>query len=101
MHKRSVIVHGLPPFVSKKAIDDNLWYLLGLCDMKLEDIQSMTNHFLTSSAGFLRITFLREAQAKLFFQTFRQGRRYFRAKDQTADSQLRIERDISIHEKIE
>ena len=52
MHKRSVIVHGLPPFVSKKAIDDNLWYLLGLCDMKLEDIQSMTNHLLTSSAGF-------------------------------------------------
>ena len=69
--------------------------------MKLEDIQSMTNHLLTSSAGFLRITFLREAQAKLFFQTFRQGRRYFRAKDQTADSQLRIERDISIHERIE
>ena len=30
MHKCSVIVHGLPLFVSKKAIDDNLWYLLGL-----------------------------------------------------------------------
>ena len=24
MHERSVIIHGLPPFVSKKAIDDNL-----------------------------------------------------------------------------
>ena len=71
MHKRSVIVHGLPPFVSKKAIDDNLWYLLGLCDMKLENIQSMTNHLLTSSAGFFAyITFLREAQAKLFLQSF-------------------------------
>ena len=40
------------------------------CDMKLEDIQSMTNHLLTSSAGFLRITFLREAQAKLFSRPF-------------------------------
>ena len=69
--------------------------------MKPDDIQSMTNHLLTSSAGFLRITSLREAQAKTFFQTFRQGRRYFRSKDQTADSQLRIERDISIHERIE
>ena len=38
MHKRSVIIHGLPPFVSKKAIDDSLWYLLGLCSMKPDDI---------------------------------------------------------------
>ena len=52
MHKRSVIIHGIPPFVSKKAIDENLWYLLGMCSMKPDDIQSMTNHLLTSSAGF-------------------------------------------------
>ena len=101
MHKRSVIIHGRPSFFQKKATDDNLWYPRGLCNMTPNDIQSVTNHLLTSSVGFLRITFLREAQAKLFFQTFRQGRRYFRSKHQSADSQLRIERDISIHERIE
>ena len=63
--------------------------------------QSITRYVLTSVVRFLRFAFLREDQAKQFFQTFRQGKRYFRSKDQSSDTQIRIEWPTSMHEVFE
>ena len=99
LHKRTVIIHGVPPFSNKKSIDDNLYYLLYESDLSIEDVQSVSNHLLTTSSGFLKVTFLREQQTKTFFTSFRAKKRYFRTKDPnnyTPDSPIKIERDLSL-----
>ena len=104
LHKRAVIVHGVPPFSNKRSIDDNLYYLLYESDLTMEDIQSVSNHLLTTTSGFLKITFLREQQSKLFFTSFRAKKRYFRTKDPNnyvPDSPIKIERDLSVLERLE
>ena len=104
LHKRTVIIHRVPPFSNKRSIDDNLYYLLYDSELTTDDIQSVSNHLLTTSSGFLKITFLREQQSKLFFTSFRSKKRYFRTKDPnnyTPDSPVKIERDLSVLERLE
>ena len=43
MHKRTVLVHQVPPFCTKKVIDDNLYYLLNMAQLDRTDVQSVTN----------------------------------------------------------
>ena len=71
MHKRAVLIHQVPPFCTKKVIDDNLYYLLNMAQLDRTDVQSVSNHLLTSSTSFIRIVFLAEAMAKQFFTSFR------------------------------
>ena len=59
MHKRTILIHGVPPFCGKKAIDDNMWYLLQVAELTHVDVQSVSNHLLTSTTSFIRIVFLR------------------------------------------
>ena len=104
LHKRTVIIHGVPPFSNKKSIDDNLYYLPYDTDLSMDDIQSVSNHLLTTTSGFLKVTFHREQQSKIFFTSFRSKKRYFRTKDPnsyTPDSPIKIERDLSILERLE
>ena len=104
LHKRTVINHGVPPFSNKKSIHDNLYYLLYESELSMEDVQSVSNHLLTTSSGFLKITFLREQQTKTFFTSFRSKKRYFRTKDPNnyvPDSPIKIERDLSVLERLE
>ena len=101
---RTLIIHGVPPFSTKKSIDDNLFYLLYESDLSMEDVQSVSNHLFTTTSGFLKLTFLREQQTKSFFTSFRAKKRYVRTKDPnnyTPDSPLKIERDLSVLERLE
>ena len=71
LHKRTILIHGVPPFCGKKAINDNMWYLLKMAELTHTDVQSISNHLLTSTASFIRIghsdiVFLTEAMAKQF-----------------------------------
>ena len=75
LHKRTLIIHGVPPFSNKRSIDDNLGYLLYEAQLTSEDVQSVSNHLLTTSVGFLKLVLLREQQAKSFFTSFRQKKR--------------------------
>ena len=104
LHKRTVLIHGVPPFCGKKAIDDNMWYLLKAADLTHVDMQSVSNHLLTSTTSFIRVVFVTEAIAKQFFQNFRASKRYFRNRDPknyTADTPIKIERDLSLTERLE
>ena len=108
MHKRTVLIHQVPPFCTKKVIDDNLYYLLNMAQLDRTDVQSVTNHLLTSSTSFIRIVFLAEAMAKQFFTSvatsFRQSKRYFRNRDPNSyspDTPIKMERDISVTERLE
>ena len=55
LHKRTVIIYGVPPFSNKRFIDDNLSYLLSDAELTLDDVQSVSNHLLTSSSGFMKV----------------------------------------------
>ena len=104
LHKRTLIIHGVPPFSNKRSIDDNLNYLLYEAQLSLDDVQSVSNHLLTSSVGFLKLVLLREQHAKTFFTSLRQKKRYFRTKDPNSyvpDAPLKIERDLRVLERLE
>ena len=65
-------------------------------------MQSISNHLLTSSVGFLNLFLLREQHAKTFFTSFRQKKKHFRTKDPNyPDAPLKIERDLSVFERLE
>ena len=100
-YNRTCIVHGIPPFSNYRTIQDNLYYLLGSTGLSLDDLQSMTNHLLTTTSAFLKLTFVRESQARQFFQSFRQKKRYFRQRDTGDDVHVRVERDLAPTERIE
>ncbi|OLP84664.1 hypothetical protein AK812_SmicGene34443 [Symbiodinium microadriaticum] len=65
--RRTVLIHGLPPFTTKSQIDHNLYYLLQQAQLTDSDIQTTSNHVNTSTNAFLKITFLQEFFA-LFLQ---------------------------------
>ena len=90
------------PFCGKKAIDDNMYYLLKMAELTHTDVQSVSNHLLTSTTSFIRIVFLTEAMAKQFFQNFRMSKHYFRNRDPknySADTPIKIERDLALTEQ--
>ena len=98
--RRTVLIHGLPPFTTKSQIDHNLYYLLQQAQLTDSDIQTTSNHVNTSTNAFLKITFLQESTSKHFFQTFQQKRRWYHSNEQE-DAPLRIERDVPMLERIE
>ena len=61
LRKRTLIIHGVPPFSNKRSIDDNLNYLLYEAQLTLDGVQSVSNHLLTTSVGFLKLVLLRES----------------------------------------
>ena len=104
LHKRTLIIHGVPPFSNKRSIDDNLSYLLYEAQLTSDDVQSVSSHMLTSGVGFLKLVLLREQRAKTFFTSFRQKKRYFRTKDPNSyvpDAPLKIKRELSVLERLE
>ena len=64
--RRTVLIHGLPPFTTKSQIDHNLHYLLQQAQLTESDIQTTSNHVNTSTNAFLKITFLQESTSKHF-----------------------------------
>ena len=102
LHMRTVLIHNIPPFATKKSIDSNLRYLLSSAEMGSSHVQSVTNHLLSTTQGFLKVIFLADDNAKLFFQRFRTGKRYFRVDDSSSgDYHIKIERDLSFKERLE
>ena len=98
--RRTVLIHGLPPFTTKSQIDHNLNYLLQQAQLTDNDIQTTSNHVNTSTNAFLKITFLQESTSKHFFQTFKQKKRWYHSNEHE-DMPLRIERDVPMLERIE
>ena len=98
--RRTVLIHGLPPFTTKSQIDHNLYYLLQQAQLTDNDIQTTSNHVNTSTNAFLKITFLQESTSKHFFQTFKQKKRWYHSNEHE-DAPLRIERDVPMLELIE
>ena len=98
--RRTVLIHGLPPFTTKSQIDHNLHYLLQQAQLTESDIQTTSNHVNTSTNAFLKITFLQESTSKHFFQTFKQKKRWYHSNEHE-DAPLRIERDVPMLERIE
>ena len=98
--RRTVLIHGLPPFTTKSQIDHNMHYLLQQAQLTESDIQTTCNHVNTSTNAFMKITFLQESTSKHFFQTFKQKKRWYRSNEQE-DAPLRIERDVPMLEHIE
>ena len=96
-----MIIHGIPPFSNRKAIDNNLQYLLTVAELTFGSIQSVTNHLLTTAAGFLKLIFITEQDSRSFYRAFRNGKRYFRPDDGGRDSHMKIERDMSLRERLE
>ncbi|OLP86464.1 hypothetical protein AK812_SmicGene32432 [Symbiodinium microadriaticum] len=91
--RRTVLIHGLPPFTTKSQIDHNMHYLLQQAQLTDSDIQTTSNHVNTSTNAFMKITFLQESTSKHFFQTFKQKKRWYHSNEQE-DAPLRIERDV-------
>ena len=87
LHKRTVIIHGVPPSSNKRSIDDNLSYLLYDAELTPDDVQSVSNHLLTTSSGFMKVVMLRETQAKSFFTSFRKKNGTFAQRTPTTLSQ--------------
>ena len=83
MHKRTLIIHGVPPFVNKKAIDHNMRFLLGHAYLDWDCVQSITNHLHTTTSGFLKIVMLREFDAKTLFNHSAPVRDTFRMEEDT------------------
>ena len=98
--RRTVLIHGLPPFTTKSQIDHNLYYLLQQAQLTDNDIQTTSNHVNASTNAFLKITFLQESTSKQFFQAFKQKKRWYHSSEQD-DVPLRIERDVPMLERIE
>ena len=98
--RRTVLIHGLPPFTTKSQIDHNLHYLLQQAQLTESDIQTTSNHVNTSTNAFLKITFLQESTSKHFFQTFKQKKRWYHSNEQD-DVPMRIERDVPMLERLE
>ena len=68
--RRTVLIHGLPPFTTKSQIDHNMHYLLQQAQLTESDIQTTSNHVNTSTNAFMKITFLQESTSKHFFSDF-------------------------------
>ena len=75
--RRTVFIHGLPPFTTKSQIEHNLFYLLQ--QAQLTDVSTSTNALL---------------------KTFKQKRRWYHSNEQE-DARLRIKKDVPMLERIE
>ena len=82
------------------TITQNLNYLLGEASLSNSDIQSTSNHLHTSSSAFMRLIFLQESTSRQYLQQFKQKRRYWHSPNQD-DSQLRIEKDMPLQERLD
>ena len=98
--RRSVIIYNIPLFSNMSSISQNMNYLLRQAELSNSDVQSVSNHLHTSSSACLRVIFLQESSSKSFLQAFKQKRRYWHS-DTQEDSQLRIEKDIPLQERLD
>ena len=98
--RRSVLIYNIPQFSNMSTITSNLNYLLGEAGFSNSDVQSISNHLHTSSSAFMRVIFLQESSSRLFLQQFKQKRRYWHSANQE-DSQLKIEKDMPLQERLD
>ena len=82
------------------AITQNLNYLLSVANLSNADVQSVSNHLHTSSSAFMRVIFLQESSSRQFLQQFKQKTRYWHSVNQE-DSKLKIEKDVSLQERLD
>ena len=98
--RRSVLIYNIPQFSNMSTITSNLNYLRGEAGLSNSDAQSISNHLHTSSSAFMRVIFLQESSSRLFLQQFKQKRRYWHSSNQE-DSQLKIEKDMPLQERLD
>ena len=99
--RRTVLIHGLPPFTTKSQIDHNLNYLLQQAQLTDNDIQTTSNHVKHLHERLLENYFSAGIHLKsIFFQTFKQKKRWYHSNEHE-DMPLRIERDVPMLERIE
>ena len=98
--RRAVIIYNIPQFSNMSTITQNLNYLLSVANLSNSDVQSVSNHLHTSSSAFMRVIFLQESSSRQFLQQFKQKKRYWHSPNQD-DSQLRIEKDMSLQERLD
>ena len=96
---RTVLLHELPPFTTKRALDNNINHFLWGANLGESDVCALHNHLLTSSSAVVRVEFLSEIKAQQFLSYMRNSKKYWKTPD-NADTRLRAEQDVPTDDRL-
>ena len=96
---RTVLLHELPPFTSKRALDNNINHFLWGANLEESDVCALHNHLLTSSSAVVRVEFLSEIKAQQFLTYMRNSKKYWKTPD-NSDTRLRAEQDVPTDDRL-
>ena len=52
---KTVLLHELPPFTSKRTLDNNIYHFLQGAGLKDDDVTALHNHLVTSASAVVRV----------------------------------------------
>ena len=96
---KTVLLHELPPFTSKRTLDNNIYHFLQGAGLKDDDVTALHNHLVTSASAVVRVEFLSEIKAQQFLAYMRNSKKYWKVPDQS-DTRLRAEQDVPTEDRI-
>ena len=96
---RTVLLHELPPFTTKRALDNNINHFLWGANLEESDVCALHNHLLTSSSVVVRVEFLSEIKAQQFLTYMRNSKKYWKTPD-NSDTRLRAEQDVPTDDRL-
>ena len=52
---KTVLLHELPPFTSKRTLDNNIYHFLQGAGLKEDGVTALHNHLVTSASAVVRV----------------------------------------------
>ena len=96
---RTVLLHDLPPFTTKRALDTNINHFLWGANLEASDVCALHNHLVTSTSAVVRVEFLSELKAQQFLNYMRNSKKYWKTPD-NSDTRLRAEQDVPTDDRL-
>ena len=96
---RTVLLHELPPFTSKRALDNNIKHFLWGANLEESDVCTLHNHLVTSTSAVVRVEFISEPKAQQFLNYMRNSKKYWKTPD-NSDTRLRAEQDVPTDDRL-
>ena len=90
---KTILLKNLPPVgFTKTQLDRNVQYLLNDANLTWDRLAAMHNHVVTTDAAVLRLEFLTEEDAKIFFQAMKRRKHHWFFNGQQ-EAKIRVEHD--------
>ena len=97
---KTILLKNLPPVgFTKTQLDRNLQYLLNDANLTWDRLAAMHNHVVTTDAAVLRLEFLTEEDAKIFFQAMKRRKHHWFFNGQQ-EAKIRVEHDQPVEDRL-